>query len=199
MKHEDTTMKSIKLCDHPKLELAHKVLQEIPNAIIAGDTARDILLGNDYGNITIYVPITNEIEASAHGILLGRLLQYHGIDWLVCPYEYKSDFIVAGYEVENLNILFVFEGGVAEEIIRQFNIVMSEAWMTEIDDGFELHATDLFYELNERKILGYYHKIPLYEENELEQLVENFPGYMKLELFKPSLHREMRELDEIPF
>jgi len=48
-------MKTIYLKDHPKLKVAHEFVTQYPDAIIAGDVARDIFLEREYNDIDIFV------------------------------------------------------------------------------------------------------------------------------------------------
>jgi len=185
----------IKLKDYPELKAAHKFVSEINRAVIAGGVARDILLKgklSEGSDIDIFI--------GQYGERSQLLLDIFNVckDLKIKPSIVESYSQLSGERIRagNLDIILVgyMEDGVAG-ILSRFDMVSSQAWLVPIIGGFEVCATDLFFELKKRKVLGYYPELCLMPSGHVDHIVEQFPDYMKLALAAPRIVND----DEIPF
>jgi len=179
--------KQIELKDYPELKIAHDFVNKVPNAVIAGGVARDILLNgqlSDDSDIDIFIGKTNQCEPSL-------LLDVFNI----CTNLKKKPRIVESYSgsnevrinADNLDIIlleYISDG--ATELVSRFDMVFSQAWLAPICGGFEVYATNLFHELNQRKILGYYPELCRSPSKHVSHIAERFPNYMLLALSVPT-------------
>jgi len=63
-------------------------------------------------------------------------------------------------------------------------MVSSQAWLEPVKDGFEVKATDLFYELNGKKVLGLYESVTG-SAGHIGRIKEKYPDYLPLSLVQP--------------
>lgn len=160
----------IKLEDHPKLKMAHTLVTKYPDAIIAGGVARDILLGVEYNDIDIFIPspLTYSASESLHG----------DIRAMAGCIVHKDTYTGQGvrYIVGDLDICILPRAKMTsiEGLVESFDMVMSQAWLAPIKDGFHVHCTDLFTEMQHRKVIGYYPDLVLDSSAHVVRIVERF-------------------------
>ena len=159
-------IKEINLRDHPKLAEAHEFVKNRTDAVIAGGVARDILLGREYNDIDIFVAdslirwgdVDDEIRAMDHCVV-------HEDTYT----NYGSRFIVG-----NLDISVLPRDKMAgiQCLMDQFDMVYSQAWLEPTADGFTAKSTELFDDMHERRIIGYYPTRIKGESDHVTRIVE---------------------------
>ena len=105
--------------------------------------------------------------------------------------------------IANLDICILHENFTAESLVSTFDMVSSQAWLEPVKDGFEVKATDLFYQLNDKKVLGLYENVTG-SAGHIERIKEKFPGWLSLSLVQPAFPVPFDppvndEFSEIPF
>jgi hypothetical protein len=80
--------------------------------------------------------------------------------------------------------------------VKCFDLVSSQAWLEPVKGGFEIQATKLFYELNDRKVLGIYENISG-NDGHIGRIIEKYPEYLPLNLVQPNALDD--EFADIPF
>jgi len=160
----------IKLEGHPKLKAAHKLVTKYPDAIIAGGVARDILLGVEYNDIDIFIPFP--LTPSAIASLCDELLVMDGCAVHEDTYTGCGRRYIAG----DLDICILPRAKMTsiEGLVEGFDMVMSQAWLEPTKDGFSVHCTDLFSEMQDRKVIGYYPDLVLEQSNHVVRIAERF-------------------------
>lgn len=170
----------ITLEQYPSLKAAHKLLKAFPKAIIAGGAPRDIFNGRDFNDVDIFIPISQNWELAECAMKLGQWAAEANKDPVMDPvYRDVGGRVRIG--IDNMDICLInlpFENG--DVLVQQFDMLASQAWLEPIDTGFEVKATDLFYELNDKKILGIYAKKVSSRDDLIESVNEIFGGSLQL-------------------
>lgn len=163
-------MNTIYLKGHPKLKVAHEFVTKYPDAIIAGGVARDILLGREYNDIDIFVP--ELLTASASENLHGDIRSME--DCIVHNDTYTG--YGARYIVGDLDICILPREDMTsiKRLVEQFDMVPSQAWLEPTHDGFNVKATELFHQMNARKVLGYYPGLVKQPSDHLSRIMRTF-------------------------
>jgi len=76
-----------------------------------------------------------------------------------------------------------------------FDMVSSQAWLEPVKDGFEVKATDLFYQLNDKKVLGFYENVAGSGDH-ISRVIEKYSDYLAVSLVQPATGDGF---DDIPF
>ena len=196
------------LNEHPELKLAHALVSNMQNCVIAGGAPRDLINNKPLADVDIFIGV------SCHGELLERAdyvmtyfkendVEYkiHDGYWGAADANEPIE-IMARITGANIDVCFVktmacanaVEEITAETLFEQFDLVSSEAWLEKTDDGFNAYATELFHELNDRKVLGYYNSNTFH----LAKIKDKYSDYLPLSLNKQQAEKSKEEV-EIPF
>jgi len=185
----------ITLKKHPELKLANELLQVFPGAIIAGGVARDLINGKEFKDVDIFVPSPTAIELARISIRIGRFAVEYKKEDLVLDDAYYMAGRPIRVKIENLDICILNEYFTAESLVSTFDMVSSQAWLEPVKDGFEVKATDLFYQLNDKKVLGLYANVSSGSDH-ISRIREKYPDYLPLSLVQPATGDGF---DDIPF
>ena len=175
----------ITLKKHPELKLAHKLLQVFPDAIIAGGAARDLINGKSFKDVDFFIPAPSPFDLARISISIGRFAA--DLKKKETLLEDSYDIATGGpirISIENLDICILHESFTAEKLVSTFDMVSSQAWLEPLKDGFEAAATELFYELNKKKVLGLYEDLSG-SAGHIERVKEKYPDYLPLSLKQP--------------
>jgi len=194
------TTKQIKLKDYPELNLAHNFVSKIHHAVIAGGVARDILLNSklsDESDIDIFIGESKDSMPE-------RLLDIFNVcnNLKIEPRIVESYSVLSGVRIKagDLDITLLEHVYDVAGIVSMFDMVSSQAWLVPTNGGFEVCATDLFHELSQRKVLGYYPGLCKSPSNHISHIAEQFPDHMLLALSDPSRGDVDNDFDDdIPF
>ena len=187
----------ITLKQHPELKLASKLLETIPRAIIAGGVARDLINGKEFKDVDVFIPAPSAVEVSKISIEIGSLAaELKETPIIDGNYHLAKSLVRIG--LSNLDIC-ILNGNFGEvaNLVSSFDMVSSQAWLEPVKDGFEVKATELFYELNDKKVLGFYEEVTGSGVH-VERVKEKYPDYLPLSLAQrqPSIDDGF---DDIPF
>ena len=185
----------IKLKAHPKLKVAHEFVTNHPEVVIAGGVARDILLGKEYDDVDMFAGLGSNMKDIAKQILaLKKACNDLDLELHLAPAAYDFN---ARFNAGNLNICLLTQEimSTTEKMVTSFDMVMSQAWLVPTKSGFEVKATDLFHQLNDHKILGYYPDIVHRESEHVARIADKYPEHLLLELTRQQLTLD----DSIPF
>jgi hypothetical protein len=190
----------ITLKKHPELKLAHKLLQLFPDAIIAGGVVRDLINGKAFKDVDFFIPAPSSFELAKISISIGRFAAELKKEETLLEDSYE---IATGgpirISIENLDICILPNNFTAESLVSTFDTVSSQAWLEPVKGGFEAKATELFYELNEKKVLGFYEAIAGSCQH-IERVKEKYPDYLPLSLKQPILKQPVDDgFDDISF
>ena len=188
----------ITLKKHPELKLANELLKIFPEAIIAGGVARDLINGIEFKDVDIFIQSRTEFETAEIAIKIGAFATKSKKDILAVDDSYYMVGILVRVKIENLDICVinpVFNLDLdpvfnAEKLVHTFDMVSSQAWLEPVKDGFEVKATDLFYQLNEKKVLAYFQNGTL-GEMYIQRIKEKFPDWLPLCLTQPRGYRDV--------
>lgn len=187
--HRQGNFMFISLKDYPQFATAHQLVKEFDGAVIAGGAPRDLLTGKELGDIDIFIPTLSTPHLVEMTLQAAAMATEHGLSIEVAGYEAYGDEIIRLRLGEIIDLCFM-AGGYAEadeiqtptDLFTKFDFVCCQAWLQCTDDGFVAHATELFHELNERKILGFYpHKGSL-KSNHAIKVLAKYDDYLLLEL-----------------
>jgi len=187
----------INLEKHPELKLAHGLVCNMDNYVIAGGAPRDLINNKPLSDVDVFAGV------SCHGDLLERAdyvtsyFRENNVDYKMHD-GYWSDGdaneaieILARISGGNIDVCFIKTSGdsnsteeiTVDGLFKQFDLVSSEAWLEKTDDGFNAHSTDLFKALNEKKVLGYYSGNTYH----LSKIKDKYSDYLPLSLNKQPL------------
>lgn len=199
--------KRSKKCPYRKLHYAHRFIQKYQQVSdnlvsVAGGVARDLILEKEINDVDIFIPLyTKNPEVTAEAVMqLQSICRELRLTLeLIDSCEY--DAVNLRFKAENLDICFISpEYRSVEEIIHDFDMVMSQAWLEWTSKGFEIHATQLFHQLKDKQVLGYYSEnIQHCNSSHVERIGEKLGEYMPLALEKPRKPSSPFESDDIPF
>ena len=181
----------ITLKKHPELKLANELLKLFPKAIIAGGVARDLINGYKFKDVDLFIPAPTAFEVAKIAIRIGRFAAELKKEDLVLDDTYYMAGRPIRINIENLDICILSEDFTANSLVSTFDMVSSQAWLEPVKGGFEVKATDLFHELNEKKVLGFYENVTG-SAGHIGRIKEKYPNYLPLSLVQPVL-------DDIPF
>ena len=176
----------ITLKKHPELKLAHKLLQLFPDAIIAGGVARDLINGKSFKDVDFFIPAPSSFDLARISISIGRFADELKKEETLLKDSYGiATCGPVRISIENLDICILHENfTTAESLVSTFDMVSSQAWLEPVKDGFEAAATELFYELNKKKVLGLYEDVSG-SAGHIERIKEKYPDYLPLSLKQP--------------
>ncbi len=185
----------ITLKKHPELKLAKELLKIFPGAIIAGGVARDLINGKEFKDVDIFIPAPTAFDIAKISISIGRFAAELKKEEILLEDTY--DIATGGpirINIENLDICILNEYFTVKSLVLTFDMVSSQAWLEPVKGGFEVKATDLFYELNEKKVLGFYENVTG-SAGHIERIKEKYPNWLPLSLVQPVCDG----FDEFPF
>jgi hypothetical protein len=182
------TTKLIDLKDHPELKIAHDFVSKIPRAVIAGGVARDILLNgalSDESDIDIFIGCPED-KISMATLLLEIFNFCNDLNIKPRIVDYYSELCGVRIKAGKLDISMVghMPNGI-EDIISKFDMVSSQAWLVPIPDGFQVCCSDLFQQLHDRSVLGYYPELCMQPSKHVDHIAQRFPGHILLALRVP--------------
>ena len=176
----------ITLKEHPGLKLANKLLKKFPGAIIAGGVARDLINGKEFKHVDIFIPASTAAKLTKISFDLGcfatELNEEPSIDDNYFMANSQVRFGIANLDICVPNKHF----DNAESLVSTFDMVSSQAWLEPTSDGFEVKATELFYELNKKKVLGFYECVAGSSDH-IARVKEKYPDYLPLSLAQPQV------------
>ena len=194
----------ITLKKHPELKLADELLKIFPKAIIAGGVARDLINGKEFKDVDIFIPAPTATDLSRISMDIGFFAtELQDKPKFLVNYFYTTKTLVR-IGISNLDICILNDiSSDPEKLVSTFDMVSSQAWLEPVKDGFEVKATDLFYELNDKKVLGFYEEVSG-GKGHIERVKEKYPDYLPLSLKYLPLCREVQApvddgFDDIPF
>ncbi len=174
----------ITLKKHPELKLANELIKKFPKAIIAGGVARDIINGKEFKDVDIFIPAPTAAKLTKISFDLGyfatELNEEPSIDE---SYYMANSWVRIG--IANLDICILNKNFTAESLVSTFDMVSSQAWLEPVIDGFEVKATGLFYQLNDKKVLGLYENVTG-SAGHIERIKEKYSGWLPLSLVQPA-------------
>ncbi len=190
----------ISLKDYPQFATAHQLVAEFNGAVIAGGLPRDLLTGKEYRDVDIFIPTQSTEHLVEMTIQAAKFANENGMNISVAGYEtYGSNIIRIRLEdglmnIGDIDLCFAPGHSCGHErddtnmpatLLSTFDFVCCQAWMQRTEEGFIAHATPLFHELNERKVLGFYpHKGDL-ESIHAMKVLAKYNDYLLLELAEP--------------
>ena len=68
------------------------------------------------------------------------------------------------------------------DVVTRFDMVSSQAWLFPMFEGFRVHCTELFRQLCERNVMGYYPGFMMDSSNHIVRISERFPDHVLLQL-----------------
>ena len=198
----------ISIKDYPQFALAHQLLHEFDGAIIAGGLPRDMLTGKEYGDIDIFMPIQSKPYLVEFALKAAKFAHERNLTIEPKTYCFFGNEIVIRLRIgENIDLCFI-EGYPTEfkdakqpprSLFDNFDFVCCQAWMERTEDGFIAHSTELFKNLNDRKILGFYPDRGYLNSNHAMKLLPKYADYLLLELARPRDTVEIDSNNEFPF
>jgi hypothetical protein len=198
---------NILLKEYPALTTAHKLLKELDSSVIAGGLPRDLLTGKEYTDIDIFVPVLSKPHLVELTIKATRFASEHNLTIDVADYYAYGLDVVRVRLGENIDLCFMSgdtskraEKEAPTNLFSHFDFVCCQAWMERTEDGFIAHATELFKNLNERKVLGFYpHKGEL-DSNHAIKVLAKYSDYLLVELARPQqAFKVSSNSEDLPF
>ena len=175
----------IKVNNHPQLKLALHFVTKIPNAIIAGGAARDILMCDklsDETDIDIFIGSENSESGMAKQLIeitsFCRSLN-------ITPHLVNVESNMPGLRLKADNLDLFLLGYMPDrvfDVVARFDMVSSQAWLVPVLDGFLIYCTELFRQLRERNVMGYYPGFMMDSSNHIVRVSERFPDHVLLQL-----------------
>jgi len=177
---------TMKISESPSLAQACEFLKNFPTALVAGGVARDIILGQDFNDVDIYMESGSCPSERAKQILnIQRECQALGLEIEVKDsyYPYSEVGLTAGF----LDICIIHnDTTVPEKLVETFDMVASQAWLEFKGDVAVAHSTKLFKEFNEHKVLGYYPSLVNPASNHTDRIFARYPDYLRVALIQHS-------------
>ena len=189
----------IKLKDYPQLKIAHKFvteLQKCTKTYIVDRAPRDILTGKEIKVVDIFIHYLFVKNLGAILIKIIRLCDQLDLELEVNESVFNLD--VVQLKAGNLNICIKNGFDSPERIYENSGLVSSQAWMLPVKKGFTVHASNLFHQLDEKKILGWYPEILRNDTEYIDRVQEKYPDHFPLALAVSSEHDDCSDFDD-PF
>ena len=187
----------ITLKKYPELKWAYKLLKVFSKAIIAGGVPRDLINGRDYEDVDIFIPAPTFMEQSKISMAIGYLAKELKVEPCFNDYYQMPNSIIC-IEIGNLDICILSQHFSDEgSLVATFDMVSSQAWLEPVKGGFDVKASDLFHELNDKKVLGFYTRAPD-DGSHVERIKKKYPDYLPLSLTQPQSARD-NGFDDCPF
>lgn len=182
----------ISIQDYPQFVTAHQLVKEFDGAVIAGGLPRDLLTGKEYADIDIFVPTLSTQHLVELTLQAAKFATEHGLTIEVASYESYGTEVIRLRLGEIIDLCFMSGYWDEKDAIEtptglffHFDFVCCQAWLQRTEEGFIVHATELFHELNERKVLGFYpHKGDMESPHAIKVLAK-YDDYLLLELARP--------------
>ena len=187
------------------MKIAHKFVDKIPRAVIAGGVARDILINGELSGESDIDIFIGEEESKSN--MPRRLLDIFNVcnDLKIKPEIVDSYSELCGVRMKagvlDISLVGYMANGI-DDIISKFDMVSSQAWLVPIPEGFEVCCTDLFTQLNKRKVLGYFPTLLMQPSIHIDRIADRFPKHILLALSVPSrddMYEDDFVADDIPF
>jgi len=176
---------TMKISESPALIQACEFVKHFPAALVAGGVARDIILGQEFNDVDIFIRSGRDASENAKLILdIQRQCQAMRLDLKVQETYYPRSEVrlTAGF----LDICIITHWGTTPELVESFDMVASQAWLEFKDDVVVVKSTKLFREFNEHKVLGYYPSQVKYPSDHVDRIFARYPDYLKVALTQPS-------------
>ena len=190
---------TMKISESPALIQACEFVKHFPTALVAGGVARDIILGQEFNDVDIFLRNGRDASEAAKLILdIQRQCQTMNLDLRVqdtyCP---RSEIrLTAGFL--DICIISLTHREITPELVESFDMVASQAWLEFKGDVVVAHSTKLFKEFNEHKVLGYYPSLVKPSSDHAARIFARYPDYLKVALTQPSVNNT--DFDEdLPF
>jgi len=179
-------MRTSQLNDHNHaLYLTHLLSAISSEAVLAGGSARDTLLGKPIKDYDIFMPIhrgdLQRVFAQV-GCIVGRELSGHLITHHGTEYQYGRPEVLAVLKIANLDVVLYDDrvGRTPDQIVRTFDCGLSQAWFDRVG---RVRTTDTFdYCRDTRR--NYFRGM---REERVRRLAHKFPEW-EMVLFNPALH-----------
>jgi len=177
--------KTMKISESPALTQACEFVKHFPTALVAGGVARDIILGQEFNDVDIFIQGGRDASEAAKLILdIQRQCQTMSLNLKVQETYYPRSEVrlTAGF----LDICIITHQETTPELVETFDMVASQAWLGFKGDVVVVHSTKLFREFNEHKVLGYYPSQVKYPSDHVDRIFARYPDYLKIALMQPS-------------
>lgn len=190
MKSSNSVLKTITLqeINSKELNIAHQLITMIEGGVIAGGLPRDLLNGTGSNDIDLFIPVDNSFDLTGAVNAIARHCMNEGIQ---LNHDRKHEYPgymgrlhIRGELVSEggLDIIFIDDFGEPFNLASNFDNTLSQAWMLPNETGFDIYASELFQELNERKIIGIIHKYIDDDGAHVERVRARYPNYFALNI-----------------
>jgi len=190
---------TMKISTSPALIQACEFVKHFPTALVAGGVARDIILGQEFNDVDIFIRGGRDDIENAKLILdIQRQCQAMSLDLKVqdACYPRSEVRLTAGF----LDICIIHnDTTVPEKLVETFDMVASQAWLEFKGEVAVTHSTKLFKEFNEHKVLGYYPSQVKHPSDHVDRIFARYPDYLPLALEKRVRMDKSDFDDDIPF
>ena len=176
----------IEVNNHPQLKLALHFVTKIPNAIIAGGAARDILMCeklSDGTDIDIFIGGENSESGMARQLI--EIISFcRSLN--ITPNLVNIESNMPGLRLKAGNLDLFLLGYMPDsvfDVVARFDMVSSQAWLVPWPpNSFKVHCTELSRQLRERNVMGYYPGFMMDSSNHIVRVSERFPDHVLLQL-----------------
>jgi len=178
---------TMKISESPALIQACEFVKHFPTALVAGGVARDIILGQEFNDVDIFIRGGRDDSENAKLILdIQRQCQAMSLDLKVqdACYPRSEVRLTAGFL--DICIIRFRQGKTTPKLVETFDMVASQAWLEFKGDVAVAHSTKLFKEFNEHKILGYYPPQMGPSFDHVDRIFARYPDYLKVALMQSS-------------
>ena len=177
---------TMKISESPALIQACEFVKHFPTAQVAGGVARDIILGQEFNDVDIFLESGCCPSERAKQILnIQHECQVLGLEIEIQDtyYPYTDVRLTAGF----LDICIIQnDTTVPEKLVEGFDMVASQAWLEFKDEMVVAHSSKLFKEFNEHKVLGYYPSQVKHPSDHVARIFARYPDYLKVALMQSS-------------
>ena len=176
---------TMKISESPALIQACEFVKHFPTALVAGGVARDIILGQEFNDVDIFIQGGRDASENAKLILdIQRQCQAMSLDLKVqdACYPRSEVRLTAGF----LDICIITHRETTPELVETFDMVASQAWLEFKGEVAVTHSTKLFREFNEHKVLGYYPSQVKHPSDHVDRIFARYPDYLRVALMQPS-------------
>lgn len=185
------------------LALAHEFLKSInthnePDAYIAGGCPRDIINDKPYKDIDIFIRTASIMDCIEKSFLIKDFCALHGLDLEVTG-EYggtRRNEIKTVLKAGNMEFILTDWFNKPEDLIKGFDSVLSEAWLEWAPDWFRVRCSELFFELNDRKINASYSK---HKTEHFKRIEQKYSDYLPLSIRGADVSHNRPVDTDIPF
>lgn len=171
------------------LKLAHEFVSKVKHSVIAGGAARDMLTGRKFKDIDIFIPACGSSDLVGEVAIVVDFCHKHNLDFESIVGKYGSEVSSMGdnkvlgvIKTKNIDFIFMTSYRSTQDLIDGFDMVSSQAWLELDGDGFKPQATELFYQLDEKKILGIYPDKANDRYEHIKRICDKYSDYLPLNL-----------------